>query len=364
MKSTKRKSKKVIVALSGGVDSAVAAALLKKRGYDIIAVYFRFNENLKAEFQAGKIAKKLNISLKIVDVRKEFKKRVIRYFLDSYIKGQTPNPCVVCNKEMKFRLLFDLMRKFGADFIATGHYAKTIKSQSNKDIEYRVKHKSQISKQKIIFKLLRGIDDQKDQSYFLYKLNQKELARIIFPLGDHKKDAVKKMAKKLKLPIAESESQDVCFVEGNDTARFLRKYTKFRPGFIKDAKGKTLGEHKGLPQYTIGQRKGIEIGNAGPYFVLRKDARKNELFVTNDPKDLLTKEFRVGQANWIDPKTKFPSRAGVQIRYHAEIFPAIIKKEKDGKYSVETKRPLRAVTPGQSAVFYRNEQVLGGGIII
>jgi tRNA-uridine 2-sulfurtransferase len=365
MKNKLGKSKKVIVALSGGVDSAVAAALLKKQGYDLVAVYFRFTDALNSEIQAGRIAKKLNISLKIVDARREFKKQVIDYFVDSYEKGRTPNPCVVCNKEMKFRLLFDLAKKEKADCVATGHYVRIKREFPISNFQFPIKSKNSKSELRIKnYKLLQAKDRLKDQSYFLYKLNQEDLARIIFPLGKYKKSEVKIMAEKMGLPLSENESQDVCFIQNNDASGFLKNNIKSKAGKIVDIEGNVLGKHKGLSLYTIGQRKGIEIGGKSPFFVLRKNARKNELVVTNDLKDLLTKEFRVGKTNWIDLKTKFPLRAGVQIRYHAQIFPAIIKREAGGKYAVAAKKPLRAVTGGQSAVFYKNGEVLGGGIII
>jgi tRNA-uridine 2-sulfurtransferase len=359
------KRKKIVVAISGGVDSAMAAALLKKRGFDVIGVYFRFFNGAQAsESQAKKIAKKLKFPLKIVDARKNFKKKVIKYFLDSYRNGLTPNPCVVCNKEMKFRLLFDLMKKEKAAYVATGHYARIRKLQNLKDIKYQTKPHTQAPKHKNISKLLQGRDKQKDQSYFLYKLNQKDLEKIIFPLGELKKEEVRKMAKKIKLPVVKNDSQDVCFVGNNSANGFLKKNIKGEAGKIVDTKGNALGKHKGLPLYTIGQRKGIEIGSKGPFFVLRKDVRINELVVTSNRKDLLTKEFHLGKVNWVYSKTKLPLRAKVQIRYHAERIPAIIKKDTGGKYVVAAGKPLRAVTNGQSAVFYRGGEVIGGGVII
>jgi tRNA-uridine 2-sulfurtransferase len=352
-------NKKVLVALSGGVDSAVVAALLKKQGFEVFGVYFRFFDAARAsESQAKKIAKRLDISFKIFDARKDFKKRVIRYFLDSYKKGLTPNPCVVCNKEMKFRLLFDLMKKEKADFVATGHYARLGREFPISNFQFP--NKSIISN----CRLCEAKDKSKDQSYFLYKLTQKELAKIIFPLGDYKKSEVKRMAEKMGLPLVENESQDICFIQNNDANGFLKNNIKIKPGSIKDAEGNVLGKHEGLAFYTVGQRKGIKISGTGPYWVIRKNAKKNELIVTNDQKDLLTKEFRLNMVNWINSEIKFPLRANVQVRYHADKIPAIIKKEAGGKYAVQAKKPLRAVTNGQSAVFYKNGEVLGGGIII
>ena len=310
--------KKILVALSGGVDSAVSAALLKKQGFDVFGVYFCFfngKNSKKSLNKAKKVAKALNISLKIIDAKKDFKKKIVDYFVDSYKKGITPNPCVVCNKEMKFQLLFDLMEKGKADYIATGHYAKVARQSS----AFPSASSADSSKPSFNYKLLEAADKSKDQSYFLYKLTQKELARIIFPLGELKKTEVKKLAKKLKLPVfGEEESQDVCFLTDNDINKFLKKNLKPKSGDIVDETKNILGKHKGLPFYTLGQRKGIEIGppasrqkweairasGPGPYFVVRKNIKKNEIVVTKDPKRLLKKKFEVYQVNWVHPHTK------------------------------------------------------------
>ena len=352
--------KKILVALSGGVDSAVAAARLLKQGHEVVGVFFRFFGADTVNTQVKKIAKKLGIPLKIVDARKEFKKSVIDYFLNAYKTGTTPNPCVVCNKEMKFRLMFELMKKFDADYVATGHYARLGRKIPNPKSQIPNKSKLLITN----YKLLAANDKSKDQSYFLYRLAQKDLAKIVFPLGDYEKTEVKRMAKKLKLPVSKDESQDICFLGGKPISEFLKKRVKWVKGEIMDIKGNKLGVHKGLPFYTLGQRKGIEIGGAGPYFVIGKNVRKNELIVSNDEKKLLTKKFIINKANWVDREIKFPLEAQVQTRYHAEKFSATIKKGKNSEYTVETKKPLRAVTPGQSAVFYRKGEALGGGIIL
>lgn len=374
---TRNNKKKVLVALSGGIDSAVAAAILKERGFEVVGVFFDFLNPPRSPFTKGggekispftkgerkgkfenakKIAKKLGISLKIVNARKEFRKKIIEYFINGYKKGLTPNPCVVCNREMKFDLLFKLMKKEKADFIATGHYARLRRKVKSQKLKVKIKENP-------FYNLLEAKDKTKDQSYFLYKLTQRELPKIIFPLGNYTKNEVRNIAKKLKLPVEKRESQDICFLEGKTVEKFLEKKLVWKRGRIRETGGKYLGLHRGLPFYTIGQRRGIEIGGAGPYFVIGKNARKNELVVSNDPRKLLTKKFEVGKANWADKRIKFPLSAKVQIRYHSERISAIIRKGKLGRFIVELKKPARAVTPGQSAVFYKNREVLGGGVI-
>jgi len=344
----KKKKLKVVVGMSGGVDSSVAAALLKRAGFDVVGVFMKFwkdgksTENrccsVESEKLARLVAKKIDIPFYVINVEKEFKKKVVDYFLKEYKKGNTPNPCVVCNKEIKFGLLINKALKMGADFIATGHYAQ-------------IKNK----------KLLKGKDEEKDQSYFLWQLNQKQLSHILFPVGEYKKAEVRKIAGKMKLPTAQTpESQEVCFIQ-KTTNSFLNKYLKSKPGDIIDIDGKILGKHQGLWFYTIGQRRGIEVWQ-GPYYVVSKDFKKNNLIISKDKKDLETKEFIASNTNWILPQ-KLPINVEVKIRYKSNFAKAKILNCGRNRVKVVFQKPQRAVTPGQSVVFYKNQELLGGGVI-
>ena len=380
------KKTRVVVAMSGGVDSSVAAALLKKQGFDVVGVFMKFwhdrhslggvgnGENrccsIKSEKLARLVAKQLEIPFYVLNVEKEFKKSVVDYFLEEYKKGNTPNPCVVCNKEIKFGFLIKKALSLGAEFLATGHYAR-LATKYEKGTNIRKKE----------FKLLKGKDKNKDQSYFLWQLNQKQLNHILFPVGEYTKSEVRKLAKKFKLPTAQTpESQEVCFVQ-NTTNDFLRKY--FQPkagqpeaektiGDIVDMNNKIIGKHDGLYFFTIGQRKGIEV-QQGPYFVVDKDIKKNILIVSKDQKDLEKKELIAGDVNWI-AKQKLPVSAEIKIRYKSDFAKAKIFELGNKKIKIVFVKPQKAITPGQSAVFYapvrslqakegKGGQLLGGGVI-
>jgi len=342
------KRKKVICAMSGGVDSSVAAALLKKKGYEVVGVFMKFwreagkgreNRCCSMEAQAGarRVAAKLKIPFYSINVAKEFKKRVVDYFIEEYKKGRTPNPCIECNRWIKFRFLIEKALQLKAGYIATGHYA-------------RVKNG----------KLLTAKDIKKDQSYFLWTLNQKQLKKILFPIGDYTKKEVRQMAKKWNLPNSErAESQEICFIT-TSIEDFLKKYLKSKPGNIITTDGKKISEHKGLIFYTIGQRKGIRVGGIGPFYVVEKDFKNNALIVAQSDfnEALFKKEFTVSKANWINKPKKFPLKCKAKIRYMAPASPATIK----GNKVIFTKNQ-RAITPGQSVVFYLQDEILGGGII-
>ena len=379
--------KKVVVAMSGGLDSSVAAALLKRAGFDVVGVFMKFwkpqinadsnadlrgFENrcctLEAERRARKLAKILKIPFYVLNFEKEFKKRIVDYFLEEHKKGRTPNPCVVCNREIKFGLLLEKALKLDADYIATGHYARlrnTKKYETTKTFSY--------IRNKFVFRsLLRAKDKEKDQSYFLWMLNQKQLKRILFPIGDYKREEVEKLAKKFKLPVLKArKSVEICFIQTtiND---FLARHLKQKPGKIVDTQGKVIGEHEGLWFYTIGQRKGIGLPG-GPYWVLDKDLKKNILIVTKNEKDLYKKELICKNVNWIHPvkchelaissKTKLFNRVKAKIRYRHQLASATITRLKSKVYGLKFKVAQRAITPGQSVVFYKGEELLGGGII-
>lgn len=352
-----RQKIKVMVAMSGGVDSSVAAALLKKQGFDVVGVFMRFwseasgkggelNKccSFEAYSDARRVAQKLGISIYTLNMKVPFKKLVVDYFLKEYQAGRTPNPCVECNRFIKFGELLRKARAMGVDYVATGHYARAVVGKNG-------------------YKLQKGKDSAKDQSYFLYTLTQDKLKHILFPVGGYNKSRVREIAKKFGLSVhAKKDSQEVCFV-GDSLKIFLKKYLKVKNGKIVELEsGKILGKHGGLPFYTIGQRKGLSLGG-GPWYVVEIDARKNVLSVSRDQKKLLSKELTTGKVSWIAGRApKFPMRVKARIRYKHQEAPCLIKKIKNN-FKIIFDKPQRAVTPGQSAVFYKGDEVIGGGII-
>ncbi|MBM3258051.1 MAG: tRNA 2-thiouridine(34) synthase MnmA [Candidatus Nealsonbacteria bacterium] len=339
----KEKNKKVIVAMSGGIDSSVAAALLKRAGFDVAGVFMRLFSGEKSkmpEARAKKVAKILKIPFYVLNFEKEFGRRVVNYFLNENKKGLTPNPCIVCNKEIKFGLLLEKSLELKADYIATGHYARIVKG-----------------------KLYTGKDKERDQSYFLWKLGQNQLKRVLFPIGNCTKKEVEKLAGKLKLSflVKIPKSQEICFIE-NKLEAFLKKRLGIKSGNIVDSEGKTLGRHRGLWFYTIGQRKGIGF-SGGPYYVLGKDLKKNLLIVDKNERNLYKEELVLKRSNWVSGKRpKLPLIVKVKIRYRHSAAPAVLGKRANLTI-LKFKKKQRAITPGQSAVFYKGSEVLGGGII-
>ncbi len=379
-------NKKVLVALSGGIDSAVAAALLKKQGFNVSGAFMIFQRQKDqdvnkccspgAQIRARKIAQKLNIPFYVFDLRKDFQKEIINCFIKELKSGRTPNPCVVCNKKIKFGIFLKKALTFGADYLATGHYAKIIQNSKIKNQNDAKKIPLELSENNDpsgkVFKLLKGKDKYKDQSYFLWQLSQEQLSRIIFPLADYTKNEVKKMAERLNLPVLNiPESQEICFIESGLEA-FLEKNIKKNWGDILDEKNNLLGKHPGIYFFTIGQRKNIvpclenKWKSRGPYFVFKKDAKNNILFVTKNKKKLYKKELIAKNINWVFGKTpEMPLKILAKIRYNHSGEKATIKKmigQKDCKIIFDSLQ--RAVTPGQSVVFYQKNEVLGGGIIV
>jgi len=347
------KNKKIIVAMSGGVDSSVAAALLKRAGFNVVGIFMKLADTsnfIKSEKRVRGVAKILKIPFYVLNFEKEFKKRIVDYFLKENKKGLTPNPCVVCNKEIKFGLLLGKALSLDADFVATGHYARKQPTTHNS--------------QPTIYKLLKAKDKNKDQSYFLWMLNQNQLRRTLFPVGNYTRSEVETLAKKFKLPFkGVRKSQEICFIP-HTIEDFLRKHIKIKPGKVITTEGKIVGEHPGLWFYTIGQRKGIGLPG-GPYYVLDKDLKKNLLIVTKNEKDLYKKELVAKNINWISGKEpKLPLNITAKIRYRHNAAPAVISKILHSTfYILKFARPQRAITPGQSVVFYKGQELLGGGII-
>ncbi|MCJ7656266.1 MAG: tRNA 2-thiouridine(34) synthase MnmA [Candidatus Atribacteria bacterium] len=345
----KNLKKKVVVAMSGGVDSSLAAALLKEEGYNVLGVtihHYEGNENLESVKQA---AQNLKIPWHVLDVTKEFKNIVVDYFCQEYLTGRTPNPCVVCNLKIKFGLLLEKAKSLGADYLATGHYA--------------IKKYDQKSKK---FLLKRGVDENKDQSYFLYRLNQEILPCVLFPLGKFKKSQTREVAKKYGLKnYKKEESQEICFIQDDNYRKFLTQHIKdtIKSGKFIDKEGKILGEHQGIPFYTIGQRKGLGVSLNKRMYVIEINSQQN-VITLGDDKDLYSDKLLVKDLNFISgDKPSKSIKAEVKIRYNSKKSSAMISPCHEDKSLINFEIPQRAITPGQSAVFYQGDVVIGGGII-
>ena len=347
---------KIAVAMSGGVDSSVAAALLRKEGHEVVGVTMRHFDNAEYGFaenegiqqaitDAAKVCEKLQIPHHVLDIRSEFHKIVENNFIEEYQKGRTPNPCTLCNPTIKWGVFHDRVLEFGVEKVATGHYVKLIEKDGS-------------------FKLHMAADASKDQSYYLWALNQKQLSRTIFPISHLSKPEVRKIAAKLDLPVHEkTESQEVCFIKGH-YEDYLIKHLELQSGSIVLPDGKIIGKHRGLSLYTIGQRKGLNTPWRSSLFVLRLDVEKNQLVVTDDPDDLLVSEFQINKVNWIDIIPGENDKISVQIRYNSKPVPVQKLECCEVSLKVILEKAVRAVTPGQSAVFYEGDHLLGGGIIL
>ena len=347
---------RILVAMSGGVDSSVAAALLKERGYEVTGVTLRLwaegeVENRccssGAEEDARQVCHILGIPHYSLNFEREFKERVVNYFCEEYACGHTPNPCLPCNRYIRFGLLLKKALALGADYLATGHYARV----RSKDGRYW---------------LLKGVDPQKDQSYFLYMLGQEQLRHILLPIGDYTKDKVRAMARERGLPVAEkAESQEICFIPDNDYRRFLREHVNeaIRSGPIVDTRGKVIGRHQGIPFYTIGQRRGLGIAAREPLYVLEIDAARDALIV-GTASELGRRELIARDVNFIAGEAPgAPLEVTAKIRHKAVEAEATVIPLGDNRVKVAFARLQRDITPGQAVVFYRGEVVVGGGIM-
>lgn len=350
---------KVVVAMSGGVDSSVAAALLVEQGYSVVGMMLRLWSEPGSEetnrcctpdamAMARKIAARLNIPFYAVDVQNHFRDVVVQAFLDGYARGVTPNPCILCNREIRWGFLYDRARAMGAEYFATGHYARL-----ETDPEGRTH-------------LIRGKDLNKDQSYVLSVLTQEQLAHTVLPIGEFDKPHIRELAKQYEFPVADRpDSQDLCFLAGNDYRGFLERYVPdvVRPGKIINRQGQILGEHQGLAFYTIGQRKGIGIAAPQPYFVMEKDIAANTLIVgTLD--ELGRNELDASNVNWLSGNPpEGCQQVEIKIRYRARMARGSVLPVGEDRAHVVFKEKMRDITAGQRVVFYQGEVCLGGGLI-
>ncbi|HLO18005.1 MAG TPA: tRNA 2-thiouridine(34) synthase MnmA [Anaerolineales bacterium] len=350
---------KVVVAMSGGVDSSVAAALLKEQGYDVIGMMLRlWSEPGKEDSnrcctpdsmaQARRVAAKLDIPFYVIDAKNVFRETVVQYFLDGYARGETPNPCLICNRQIRWTFLLEHALALEADYMATGHYVRIRKMGDS-------------------YQLLRAIDRSKDQSYVLHVLNQEKLSKALFPIGDYPKTEIRQVAEKYGLPTASrKDSQDLCFLAGEDYRNFLQRNAAeiLIPGEITRRDGRSVGTHSGLANYTIGQRKGLSLASSVPLYVLGKNSETNTLIVGTQ-EELGSRELTARDVNWLSGETpKGPFRAEVKIRYTAKEAEALVTLVDGNQVQVQFDTSQRDITAGQAAVFFQGDVMIGGGIII
>lgn len=346
--------KKVYVGLSGGVDSSVSAMLLKQQGYEVIGVYMKnWSKDLPGMpcpwmddyHDAKRVAVQLGIDFKMYDFEKQYHQKVVDYMLDEFKAGRTPNPDIMCNQEVKFKLFLNTAIDDGADLVATGHYAKTADGR-----------------------LYMARDANKDQTYFLYRVESEALGKVLFPLGDLSKPEVRQTAKTHNLITAtKKESMGICFVGKVGIKEFLQQYVDSTPGPIIDQNGQTVGEHDGAIFYTIGQRQGLNIGGGRPYYVVGKDMERNEVCVTTDLQDdrLWSREITFTSAHWINENPNNNQELVVRVRHRGDLIN--VKKLNmlsNSEWKAMLGKDVRALTPGQSAVFYSRDECVGGGIVI
>lgn len=353
-----RQETRVVVGMSGGVDSSVTALLLKEQGYDVVGIFMKnwddTDENgvctaTEDYNDVIRVCNQIGIPYYAVNFEKQYWNKVFTYFLEEYKAGRTPNPDVMCNKEIKFKAFLEHALQLGADYVATGHYARV--SRENGEV-----------------RLLRGVDENKDQTYFLNQLSQEQLQKVMFPIGELHKKEVREKAKEAELATAtKKDSTGICFIGERDFKEFLSQYLPAQPGDMRTLEGEKVGKHDGLMYYTIGQRHGLGIGGAGdPWFVVGKDVNSNILFVgqsfENDA--LYSDSIIATEVNWI-PEKEMPAtfECTAKFRYRQPDHPVTVYKLEDNSVRVVFHGQVRAVTPGQSVVFYKGEECLGGGTI-
>ncbi len=359
------KKKKVAVAMSGGVDSSVAALLLKQDGYDVVGITMRLWVDPQAEERssiemrgccsleavndARRVADALDIPHYMLNMKEPFYKNIVGNFTTAYLQGKTPNPCIECNRSLKFSLLLEKVRALGFDLLATGHYC-------------RIDYNGTTGR----YRLLKGRDEQKDQSYMLYMLGQKELPYLLFPLGGMTKQEIRGIAKANKLRVADKrESQEICFIPDNDYRAFIERESpqSLQPGDIVSTTGHKLGRHRGIAFYTVGQRKGLGLVSVNPVYVVKIDAERN-LVIVGEEKDTFSRGLIAGKLSFVSgimPEAKIEVQ--VKVRYRAPAVPAILFPPEGDRVRLYFKQAQKAIAPGQSAVFYCNDEVIGGGII-
>lgn len=358
-----KKGAKVVVAMSGGVDSSASAAWLKTMGYQVIGISLQLHDHAsKVENKFGtccsltdigdarRVAEKMDIPFYVKNMETEFNESVIDDFVHEYLNGRTPNPCVRCNEKVKFSRLMEWSMDLGADYLATGHFANVrFNTDSNE------------------YELCKGVDPAKDQSYFLFTMKQKDLGRTLFPMGGFEKKQVRELARELGLAVADKpDSQEICFVQDRSYKDFIEERVPaslLRPGLIVDPQGRTVGEHPGIHHFTIGQRKGVGVQSKDPIYVLEVNQERNEV-VVGPESFLFKKSCSIAQMNWVGtPELDKPHGFTAKIRYRAKESPVVVRPVLDNRVEILFTEPQRAITPGQALVLYKEDRLVGGGWI-